>query len=730
MSAYTHFKSELGEHGVFTVWMDVEGQAMNTLSTKVSSEMESILDEIESNAAIKSVVFASGKDASFIAGADIDMLSSVNSAQEASDLSVAGQKSCQRLENIYRHLGKPVVAAIDGPALGGGLEVALACSHRIISDNKKTVLGLPEVKLGLLPGSGGTQRLPQLVGIATSLDMMLTGRNIRGKKAIKMGLADELVPASIVVEVAQRRAAEFAANPPKKKTGLQRLKEMATEIGDPQALQQLALEENRVGRALLFKKAREAALSKTRGNYPAAEAILDVVREGADNGSEAGYAAEAKRFGELVQSAEADALMSIFHRMQALKKDSGVDDESVKAAEVNRVAVLGGGLMGGGVAAVSAIQAGTPVRIKEIDFKGAERGRSYVQKLLKKDVSRKRRSKHDAMRIMNTVTGCVDYTGFDSVELVIEAVFEDLELKRSILREVEENTPDFTIFASNTSSLPISDIAEGAKRPENVIGMHYFSPVEKMPFLEIITTPKTDDWVTATCVEYGKAQGKTVIVVNDGTGFYTSRILAPYMNEAAWALSEGIGIDTLDEAMMDWGFPVGPITLLDEVGIDVGAKVAKIMQAEFGDRIKAPGAMTSLIDDDRLGRKNGRGFYLYENGKKAGIDETVYQSLGITPSSKGVDIEKLQLRIGLQMVNEAALCLQEGILRSPRDGDIGAIFGLGFPPFTGGPFSYCDQVGVDKVVEHMKRFEQDYGARFTPAQVLVDAAKNKTLFSE
>ena len=384
--------------------------------------------------------------------------------------------------------------------------------------------------------------------------------------------------------------------------------------------------------------------------------------------------------------------MSIFHRMQALKKDSGVDDESVKAAEVNRVAVLGGGLMGGGVAAVSAIQAGTPVRIKEIDFKGAERGRSYVQKLLKKDVSRKRRSKHDAMRIMNTVTGCVDYTGFDSVELVIEAVFEDLELKRSILREVEENTPDFTIFASNTSSLPISDIAEGAKRPENVIGMHYFSPVEKMPLLEIITTPKTEDWVTATCVEYGKAQGKTVIVVNDGTGFYTSRILAPYMNEAAWALSEGVGIDTLDEAMMDWGFPVGPITLLDEVGIDVGAKVAKIMQTEFGDRIKAPGAMTSLIDDDRLGRKNGRGFYLYENGKKAGIDETVYQSLGITPNSKGVDIEKLQLRIGLQMVNEAALCLQEGILRSPRDGDIGAIFGLGFPPFTGGPFSYCDQV--------------------------------------
>lgn len=730
MSAYTHFKTELGDHGVFTIWMDVEGQAMNTLSTKVSTEMESILDEVESNGSIKSVVLASGKKASFIAGADIDMLSSVTSAQEATDLSRAGQESCQRLENISRHLGKPVVAAIDGPALGGGLEVALACSHRILSDNTKTVLGLPEVKLGLLPGSGGTQRLPHLVGIATSLDMMLTGRNIRGKKAVKMGLADEVVPASILVQVAQKRAAEFASNPPRKKTGLQRLKDIAADMGDPQALQQLALEDNPVGRAVLFKKAREAALSKTRGNYPAAEAILDVVREGADKGSEAGYAAEAKRFGELVQSAEADALMSIFHRMQELKKDSGVDDESVEAAEVSRVAVLGGGLMGGGVAAVSAIQAGTPVRIKEIDYKGAERGRSYVQKLLKKDVSRKRRSKHDAMRIMNTVTGCVDYTGFDSIELVIEAVFEDLELKRQILREVEANTPDYTIFASNTSSIPISDIAETASRPGNVIGMHYFSPVEKMPLLEIITTPQTEDWVTATCVEYGKAQGKTVIVVNDGTGFYTSRILAPYMNEAAWALSEGIGINVLDEAMMDWGFPVGPITLLDEVGIDVGAKVAKIMQAEFGDRIKAPGAMTSLIDDDRLGRKNGRGFYLYENGKKAGIDETVYQALGITPTSKGIDREKLQLRVGLQMVNEAALCLQEGILRSPRDGDIGAIFGLGFPPFTGGPFSYCDQVGVGKIVEHMKRFEEEYGARFTPAQILVDAAKKQSKFSD
>ena len=385
--------------------------------------------------------------------------------------------------------------------------------------------------------------------------------------------------------------------------------------------------------------------------------------------------------------------------------------------------------MGAGIAAISTMKAKTAVRIKEVDAKGVGRGFDYVHTLLEKDRKRKIRSAHDVNRMMNMLTGCTDLSGFKSLDMVIEAVFEDLELKQKLLREVEAATSTDTIFASNTSSLPITDIAKASTHPETVIGMHYFSPVEKMPLLEIITTPDTADWVTATCVEFGKKQGKTVIVVRDGTGFYTSRVLAPYMNEAAWALSEGVSIEKLDRALVDWGFPVGPITLLDEVGIDVGAKVAGIMEKAFGSRVKAPDSMDRLLDDDRKGRKNSRGFYSYQFGKKAGVDPSVYQTLGISvdKNAGGTD-EELALRLVLQMVNEAAYCLEEGILHNARDGDVGAIFGLGFPPYTGGPFFWCDTVGVDTVVAQLEAHAEKFGARFKPAQILVDYAKQGKKF--
>ena len=383
--------------------------------------------------------------------------------------------------------------------------------------------------------------------------------------------------------------------------------------------------------------------------------------------------------------------------------------------------------MGGGIAAVNTTKAGVHTRIKEIDHAGVGRGLAYVRKVLDRQVKRRRLKPHQADKAMHLVTGSTDYAGFGDADLVIEAVFEDLTLKQSVLRDVEAATGKGTIFASNTSSIPITDIAEGAERPELVIGMHYFSPVEKMPLLEVVVTDETADWVTATCVAFGKAQGKTVIVVNDGTGFYTTRVLAPYAGEVMHLLAEGVSVEAIDDAMVRWGFPIGPITLSDEVGIDVGAKIAKIMEAAFGERMAVPEQFGRLVDDDRKGRKNGRGFYLYEDGEKGAVDETVYETIG-ADTRVVVDDEVIQRRLGLLFINESARCLEEGILRSARDGDIGAIMGLGFPPFRGGPFMYVDQVGADVVVEQLRELESEHGERFTPAQILVDAAENGTQF--
>jgi 3-hydroxyacyl-CoA dehydrogenase/enoyl-CoA hydratase/3-hydroxybutyryl-CoA epimerase len=547
-----------------------------------------------------------------------------------------------------------------------------------------------------------------------------------------LGLVDEVVPAAILLDVAKKRALDTARGVvPKPKQGLARLQELATGLtkDGPERLMELALEENPAGQLLLFKKARETLLSKTRGNYPGPERALDVVKLGLHSGMAAGLLAEAQRFGELVVSPEAKALMSVFFAQQELKKENGTSDANAEARPVRRLGMLGGGLMGGGITAVSVTKAGVPVRLKDIDYKGLSKGFAYVQSLLDKDRKKRRRSAAEVTRLMSMVTGSIDYTGFDQVDVVIEAVFEDLALKQKVLKDVEAHCRKDTIFASNTSSLPISDIALASQHKETVIGMHYFSPVEKMPLLEIIVTKDTADWVTATCVQLGKDQGKTVIVVRDGTGFYTSRILAPSMNEAAWVMYEGGDIRAVDQALIDWGFPVGPMTLLDEIGIDVATKVAHIMQKAFGERIQAPGSMDALTQDNRLGRKNRRGLFLYdEHGKKGEVDESVYKLFGQSAKRQRIPAEDIQQRLSLAFINEAARCLQEGILRSPRDGDIGAIFGLGFPPFRGGPFSYIDHVGAGRIVQQLETLASRQGARFAPAPILEDHAKSGKKF--
>lgn len=464
-------------------------------------------------------------------------------------------------------------------------------------------------------------------------------------------------------------------------------------------------------------KRRKKTKQKTRGNYPAADAILDVIRHGLEHGFKAGLELEAKRFGDLVMSSESKALRSIFFATTEMKKETG---SSAKPKHVQRVGVLGGGLMGAGISHVTASKAKVPVRIKDVSNDGVLNALNYNYKLFDKQRQRRILSKAQLQSKMSQLSGGTDFTSYSQIDVVIEAVFEDLNLKQQMVADIEQNAKDSTIFATNTSSLPIYQIAEKAARPENIIGLHYFSPVEKMPLVEVIPHQSTSEETVATVVALARKQGKTPIVVKDCAGFYVNRILAPYMNEAAQVLMAGEPIEKLDTALLDFGFPVGPITLLDEVGVDIGAKIMPILVKELGPRFQGPDVFDVLLNDNRKGRKSGRGFYTYK-GKKKEVDKSVYKLLKLTPESKLSDNE-MALRCVLPMLNEAVRCLDEGIIRSPRDGDIGAIFGIGFPPFLGGPFRYMDQIGIDKLVEMMNKHAEKYGDKFAPCDGLLTRA--------
>lgn len=720
------------EGGVAVITFDLEGESVNTIAPHISAEFEALMTKAASDTDARAVVFISGKKDTFIAGAKIDFLSTITTASEASGLARQAQASFDRLDAFE----KPVVAAIHGSCLGGGLEWALACDYRVATDSPKTSLGLPEVQLGLIPGAGGTQRLPRLIGAQAALDLILTGKSLKPRKALKLGVLDEVVPAPILKTIAIKRALELASGAlkPERSRGFKSVSkgssfaDILKGLTNREAWAEVALEENPLGRKVLFDQARKALLKKTRGKYPAPEKALEAVRAGLDKGMKAGLETEATLFGELVVSEVSKRLVEIFFATTALKKDNGTSNPKVKAREVKKLGILGGGLMGGGIAWVASSFQGVPVRIKDRDEAGAARAMAHVRGLYDERVKRRSLTWREVEQKMALVTAGTDYSGFKHCDVVIEAVFEDLKLKHQMVKDIEAVCGPEVIFASNTSSIPITRIAEAARRPENVIGMHYFSPVNKMPLLEIITHPGTSEEVVATCVEVGKRQGKTVIVVNDGVGFYTSRILAPYMNEAAWLLAEGADIAELDRALVDFGFPVGPITLLDEVGIDVAAKVAKIMQEAFGDRMKAPDTTDALVRDGRLGRKAKKGFYTYGEGKKKEVDTDVYASMPHGKDRKRLDRQEMTERCVLQFVNEAVRCLGEGILRSPRDGDVGAIFGLGFPPFVGGPLRYVDALGAGKILQRTEHFQERFGARFTPAPMLLDLVKSGKKF--
>jgi 3-hydroxyacyl-CoA dehydrogenase/enoyl-CoA hydratase/3-hydroxybutyryl-CoA epimerase len=658
--------------GIARIELNLPGETINKITRDVRDELEEILGQLATDSAIRAVVLISGKPDTFIAGADIDEFVALQTREEAYDLVRQGQALVNRIER----LGKPVVAAIHGACLGGGLEAVLACTYRIATDHPKTKLALPEVQLGIIPAAGGCQRLPRLVGVRAALDVIvkhpLVGRQLPAKRAYRMGIVDELVHPAILERVALEAAGRLAGGWKPKR-------------GKRDAAS-LALDKNPLGRRVVFTTAKNRLLKKTGGHYPAPEAAIQVVRHGLRHGLQAGLDMEAAFFAELAVHEVSRNLVQIFFATTALKKDPGVEGAAPEPKAVTNLGIVGAGFMGSGIGAAA--------------------------------VNR---------RLERLLSGGTEWRGFGRADLVIEAVFEDLDVKREVMKAVEQQVREDCIIASNTSTIPITRIAEVLERPERALGMHYFSPVEKMPLLEVIVTDQTAPWVTVSAVAFGREMGKTVIVVQDRPGFWVNRLLSPYLIEVGHLLQEGVTVETVDKAMVKFGFPVGPVTLLDEIGLDVAQKGSAVLHQAFGDRMQPTEGVQRMTEDGRLGRKSGRGFYRYEGGKKRAVDETAYEIIEAAPSSR-VPRDDVSPRLVYTMLNEAARALDEGVVRSARDGDIGAIFGIGFPAFRGGPLRYLDEVGADKAVETLEQLAEKYGERFAPCPRLKSMATENLLF--
>jgi 3-hydroxyacyl-CoA dehydrogenase / enoyl-CoA hydratase / 3-hydroxybutyryl-CoA epimerase len=696
--------------GIAWLVLDDPAKKVNTLSSRLFAWFAEQVAALEREPA-EALVLLSGKPDGFVAGADISELQTATDRAEVLDLLQRGHALMARLAA----LPFPTVAAIHGACLGGGLELALACKRRVATDHRKTKLGLPEVQLGLIPGLGGTQRLPRLIGVADALDLILSGRQIDAGKARRLGLVDAVCHPLDLRQAAERLARESAGK--KQKPPARPFAKRAGEL----------LVRTPLADRLVWDKARAGVLEKTGGHYPAPLVAIAIVRDGLKLPLPRALDLEAGAFSELVLSDTAKNLMSVFFAKTEV--DGRADRLAKGAPAFETVGVLGAGLMGAGIAQVLA-EKGVRTVLKDRDLAAVGRGLKSIAGRFADLRKRRRLSDAEAKAAVSRVFGTASYDAFRRVDLVIEAVFEDLAVKHGVMREVEAVAPEHLVFASNTSTLPIARLAEASRRPERVVGMHFFSPVPKMPLLEVIRHPGTAPEALAAAVAAGRRMGKTVVVVEDGPGFYTSRVLAPYLNEAAWLLLEGARIEQVDAALTAWGWPVGPFALLDEVGLDIARHASEVLAPALGERLDPPPIFARLIEEKRLGRKSGRGFYLYgEDGKR--VDPDVYRLVEWRERPHDRTLlgdQEIVERCWLQMLNETARCMAEGILTDPAQVDIAVLFGFGFPAFRGGLLREADRVGLAAVVEKLERYAQLHGQRLEPAPLLRDMARRGATF--
>ena len=695
----TAFRLDIGEDGLGTLTFDLPGEKVNKFSREVFAELSETLVRLAREPRLLGLLVVSGKPDIFIAGADIKEFTQVAPEQ----VRVLGERG-QALFELLANLPLPTVAAIDGVCLGGGTEFALACDYRVMSDAPRARIGLPEVRIGVFPAWGGCTRLPKLVGLQAALDLILTGKQLDARRARKIGLVDEAVPAPIFENFARRFALE------KMKGGKPRARRR------PLDLAALALEGNPLGRRLVFSRAREGVLEQTGGHYPAPLEAIAVIEESYGRSVAEGLEAEARHIGNVFGGPVQRNLLWIFFQTEEVRKETGVSAEAAPR-KIERVGVLGAGLMGGGIAQLAADK-GIPARMKDIDPKPLAGGFAAAARIWREAVAKRRLTPREMEGKMALLSGTLDFSGFPQCDVTIEAVVEKLAVKRAVLKDWEAVVPREEIFASNTSTLPIREIAAGAIDAGRVAGMHFFNPVHKMPLVEVIRGDRTSDETVATIFDLAKKLGKTPVVVKDSPGFLVNRVLAPYLSEAVRLLREGCRIEDVDRVMTDFGMPVGPIALLDDVGLDVAVKAGETLQAAFPDRMKAAGD-EALVAAGRLGRKSGAGFYDYAAGKRRGAAREAYRALGVEPGQASpVARDTIEARLVLPMVNEAAFCLEEGVVATPAKLDLAMIFGTGFPPFRGGLLRHADAVGLDHVLAWLKQLADQFGSRFLPAETI------------
>ena len=693
---------------------DLPGEKVNKFSSHVMRELDRKIHQLRESS-YKALVFISRKKNIFIAGADIEEITGLKTTEDYKQVIQEGQRIINAIEN----LPMPVVAAIDGACVGGGCEFALACDYRIVTDHPSTKIGLPEVRLGLIPGWGGCVRLPRVIGLTQSLDIILAGKSVPGKKALRLGLADACVPRELLESKVESLVSEFLSG-----HTLLRPKKF-----QPKGLKNVFLE-SFVGRRLVFRQAKKTVLKQTKGFYPAPLKALEVVKATyGQKDLQSALEVEQEGFCEVAQTDVSTNLIRLFFLMEEGKKKTGVSGR-VDLAPVSWVGVLGAGVMGGGIAQLAADK-DYKVYMKDIHYQALGAGFRAAMGIWKKRLRRKKITSLELNKKMSLVTGGLDFAGFRRMDVVVEAVVEDMEIKKSVIAEAAACCREDCIMATNTSSLSVTELATAHPHPENFVGMHFFNPVDKMPLVEVIRGAKTSDRAMATIFNLSKKMGKTPVAVKDGPGFLVNRLLLPWMTEGIFLLSEGVCVERLDGYLSrGFGMPMGVYRLFDEIGWDTAVKVLKSFQAAMGGRIQVPPLVEAFVTTKRLGRKNSKGFYLYdEKGKEKGVDTSVYIDLQLPPPRDDFSEKTCIQRCVFQMINEASLALYgDKVVETPQELDLAMIMGVGFPPFRGGLLRYADSFGIPKIVKTLETYRSQWGERFQPTSFLVKMAEQKNGF--
>ncbi len=722
-----NFKLDVDSDGIALVTWDMPGRSMNVIDVGVIAELAGIVEKVATDAAIKGAVITSGKD-TFCAGADLTLLEGLGRtfqeiAKSQGEVAAATKlfEESRKLSQLYRRLetsGKPWAAAINGSAFGGGFELCLACHQRIAADNDKTRLGLPEVKIGLFPGAGGTQRVIRMMQTADALQLLLKGDQLRLNRAKGMKLVDAVVPAADLIKTAK----EWVKANPKAKA--------------PWDIDGFRLPGGQVyskAGMMTWPAANAIYRRETYDNYPAARAMLQVAYEGLLLPFDRALTVESRYFAKILRSPEAAAMIrSLFVSMGELNKGARRPAKEPPTS-LKKIGIIGAGFMGAGIASVTA-QAGIDVILIDRDQESADKGKAHVHKSLTDQVNKGRSTAAARDAVLAKITATADYNALKDCDLIVEAVFEDRKVKAEATTKAQAVVPD-VVFGSNTSTLPITSLAETAKDPAKFIGIHFFSPVERMMLVEIIVGKKTGDKALATALDYVRALRKTPIVVNDTRGFYANRCVLNYIQEGHLMLLEGIPAAMIENTARMAGMPVGPLSLNDETALDLGLRIVRAAEADLGPGAVAPGQKKLLEDlvekNQRLGRKNGKGFYDYP----AGQPKRLWPGLGdLFPKKlsreevEALDVEEMKQRFLVTMAVEAARTFEEGVVTDVREADVGSILGWGFAPYSGGTLSYIDMMGTKKFVALCERFEKKYGPRFKPTPLLIDMAKTDDRF--